>query len=88
MTYTYFSFFFIPLFKWNKEYYALSSCCHTVFSIEKAFGMAISKGEKITLKEDDLLILSTTERRSYYCEDCGYMLTEDFTYCPKCGKKQ
>ena len=27
MTYLYFSFFFIPLFKWNKRFYVQMSCC-------------------------------------------------------------
>ena len=27
MTYMYFSFFFIPLFKWNKKFYVKMSCC-------------------------------------------------------------
>ena len=31
MTYTCFSFFFIPLFKWGKQYYAVSNCCHTSY---------------------------------------------------------
>jgi len=31
MVYTYFSFFFIPLFKWGKKYYAVSNCCQTTF---------------------------------------------------------
>ena len=48
MTYTYFSFFFIPLFKWNRQYFAVSNCCSTVFSIPNALGEAIAGGESVS----------------------------------------
>lgn len=54
MVYTYFSFFFIPLFKWGKKYYAVSSCCQTTFSIPDELGKAIEHGEPVTLREEDL----------------------------------
>ena len=31
MTYMYFSFFFIPLFKWNRRYYVKMDCCEAVY---------------------------------------------------------
>ena len=31
MTYMYFSFFFIPLFKWNRRFYVKMSCCGAVY---------------------------------------------------------
>ena len=31
MTYMYFSFFFIPLFKWNKRFYVQMSCCSAIY---------------------------------------------------------
>ncbi len=46
MTYTCFTFFFIPIFKWNRQYFAVSSCCNTVFSIPKEKERKASIGHK------------------------------------------
>ena len=51
MTYTCFSFFFIPLFKWGKQYYAVSNCCHTIYAIDAELGKAIEHGESVTLRK-------------------------------------
>jgi len=81
------SVFFIPLFKWGKQYYVRSSCCGTTYILEKSVGDAISKGENIIIQSSDL-----TEVNSYYtpirrCSSCGYECTDDFDFCPKCGSK-
>lgn len=86
MVYSYFSFFFIPLFKWGKKYYAVSNCCKTTFSIPDEIGKAIERGESVTLREDDLEIIGMTHPSSY-CPDCGFLLSPEYTYCPKCGRK-
>lgn len=87
MVYTYFSFFFIPLFKWGKQYYAVSNCCSTIFSIDKDLGKAIEKGESVTLREEDLTIIGIQENTTANCPDCGYLLTSEYAFCPKCGRK-
>ena len=87
MIYTYFSFFFIPLFKWGKQYYAVSNCCNTVFSIDKELGKAIERGEHIDLREEDLTIVGMDQSRTNHCPDCGFLLTPEYAYCPKCGRK-
>ena len=86
MVYTCFSFFFIPLFKWGKKYYAVSNCCGAVFSIPKEKGEAIAKGEAVTLEEADLTP-EGYEAGGGKCPDCGFPLTPDYEYCPKCGRK-
>lgn len=96
MTYTYFTLFFIPLFRWNTEYFVMSSCCGTVYSIEKSLGKRIQKGEEVILKDEDLIhrtAHSNFAGPSYENEDitrcpsCGYTTKEDFLYCPKCGRR-
>lgn len=87
MTYTYFSFFFIPLFKWGKKYYALSGCCNTTFAIPHDLGRAIERGEHVTLHPDDLEMIGTGNHINTNCTDCGFLLSEEYTYCPKCGRK-
>lgn len=87
MTYTCFTFFFIPIFKWNRQYFAVSSCCNTVFSIPKEKGEAIARGESVTLEDDDLTIVGSDPYQDCHCPECGYLLSDDFTFCPKCGRK-
>ena len=89
MTFTQLLLFFIPCFKWNKKYYARSSCCQTIFEIDPELGRCLERGEEITLTPGDL---HSTDNRSfeymppeYICDHCGYRTREDFTYCPKCG---
>ncbi len=85
MVYTYFSFFFIPLFKWGKKYYAVSSCCQTTFAIPDEVGKAIERREPITLREEDLEILGSAD--SSHCPECGFLVSPEYAYCPKCGRK-
>ncbi|MFV0314965.1 MAG: zinc ribbon domain-containing protein [Anaerotignum sp.] len=87
MVYTYFSFFFIPLFKWDKKYYAVSSCCKTTFAISNDIGKAIEREELTSLQEDDLEIVGMSNLAYSNCRSCGYLLTPEYTYCPKCGTK-
>ncbi|WP_317856282.1 zinc ribbon domain-containing protein [Chakrabartyella piscis] len=86
-TYMYFSFFFIPIFKWNKQYYAVSSCCQTPFSIDKELGQAIERGERVDLTHDDLHFVDLGYAQASVCPDCGYRLDSEHIYCPKCGRK-
>ena len=85
MVYTYFSFFFIPLFKWGKKYYAVSNCCQSTFSISEELGKAIERGESVTLREEDLEMAGVSN--DTHCPHCGFLLTPQYTYCPKCGQK-
>lgn len=89
MTYTYFSLFFIPLFRWNVKYFVVSSCCGTVYSIDKSLGRRIQKGEEVSLTENDLIQAGHHSQRneSPGCPFCGYPVSKEFEFCPKCGRK-
>ncbi|SFR71657.1 zinc ribbon domain-containing protein [[Clostridium] aminophilum] len=52
--YWYFSFFFIPLFKWGKHYFVRMKCCHAVYEIDPVRGRALERGEDIDIDPDDL----------------------------------
>ncbi len=91
MTFTQLLLFFIPCFKWNKKYYARSSCCQTIFEINPETGRHLERGEEIILTPEDLY---PTQNRAYdymppeyICDHCGYHTREDFRYCPKCGNQ-
>ncbi|OQB21950.1 MAG: hypothetical protein BWY11_02138 [Firmicutes bacterium ADurb.Bin182] len=85
VVYSFFSIFFIPIFKWNRRYYARSSCCNTVYAVKKEAGRGIEKGEYTSLRPEDLEILSKASGRRT-CSVCGFIAEdESFLFCPKCG---
>ncbi len=88
MTYMYFSFFFIPIFKWNKAYYVQTTCCGTVYALDPEIGRRIAAGENIEILPQHLTMVQPGHRSSYRkCSQCGYETQEDFEYCPKCGRR-
>ena len=86
MTYWYFMFFFIPLIKWNKEYYIKTTCCNKVAKIGENIGKRIEKGEEVNIDMDEL-DFGCDEDSVKVCSVCGYTTQEDFLYCPKCSNR-
>jgi hypothetical protein len=82
----YLSIFFIPIFKWNIKYYAQSSCCKSIFILDKEKGKMIKNGEDVIINDADLTIVNEYETVKI-CKNCGYQTTQEFDYCPKCGNK-
>ena len=97
MTYMYFSFFFIPLFKWNKRFYVQMTCCGTVYELDPEVGRAILRGQQVDIAQSDLKLVQEGSSRPHYaqgadgtrkkCSGCGYETEEDFEFCPKCGRR-
>lgn len=54
MTYTVLSLFFIPCFKWNKQYFVRMSCCGKTYRLDPEIGKRIAKGENPDLNIEDL----------------------------------
>lgn len=86
LVYSYFSLFFIPLFKWGRQYYVKAGCCDTAVVIDAELGRRIERGEVTSLPED---IIPETYRydRKKRCAACGFETEEDFQFCPKCGER-
>lgn len=87
MTYMCFSFFFIPIFKWNKKYFAKNTCCNSIYILNDELGTKINRGENILISENDLQLVNSTQPIVNRCFHCGYVADSDFHYCPKCGQK-
>ncbi len=88
ITYMQLLLFFIPCFKWNRQYFVETSCCGTVYSLDPEVGKRIARGEDVTITPDDLTPLSYgSGRRIRTCPSCGYSTEEAFEYCPMCGSK-
>ncbi|HSQ90300.1 zinc ribbon domain-containing protein [Romboutsia sp.] len=86
MTYWYFMFFFITLFKWNKQYYVKTTCCNKVAKIDEEIGKKIEKGQNVNINTDEL-DFGCAENSVKVCSVCGYTTEEDFSYCPKCSNE-
>ena len=85
-TYMCLTLFFIPVFKWSKQYFTESSCCGRVYGINKEKGRKIELGEDVILNDDDFISVSGFESVKR-CRNCGYTTEENFEFCPKCGNK-
>lgn len=87
MTYTYFMFFFIPLFKWNKHYYVRMECCGASCEISPELGRDIKSGKVTVLDASKLRFHHSSQGyRIRRCMNCGFETMENFSFCPKCGK--
>lgn len=91
MKYRRFSLFFIPIFKFHREYFVKSSCCDTYFTIDEEVAYDIASGRKTFINDEDIDILDykngASEDYIKTCGSCGYQTYDDFKYCPKCGDK-
>lgn len=94
MTYTCFSLFFLPIIKWNKHYYVKTTCCSTLYELNKDIGNRIKNGENIDITEEYLTTINYgNKNQGYYnngekrCTYCGYIGQGDYMYCPRCGGK-
>lgn len=54
MYYLYFSFFFIPLFRWNRQFFVEFRDCGRRYRLRKEVGMRILRGEDTEITESDL----------------------------------
>lgn len=87
MTYMCFSLFFIPIFKWNKKYFVKNTCCNSVYILDNEIGVKINRGDNILISENDLQLANYNQPTVNKCSNCGYLVDENFQYCPKCGQK-
>ena len=84
MTYSVFTLFFIPIFKFAKKYYVKSSCCGALFEVPQDKGRKMEKGEDVHFTDGELRKVYGGRR---FCDGCGYPLEEGQLYCPHCGRK-
>lgn len=90
--YDFFHFFFIPIFKWNEQYFVECESCKALYSIKKEKGKAIELGENLDITYWDLQEMNREfHNGSYYqsnvCKRCGSKVDSSFKYCPHCGEE-
>lgn len=86
VVYSYFSLFFIPLFKWGREYYVKTSCCGKAVPIGAELGRQIERGE-VTVLPQDIIPDTCGGAVRHCCMSCGFETKEDYQFCPKCGSR-
>ncbi len=82
-SYSYFHFFFIPLFRFGVQYYATCPGCAGVFALEKRLGDCIKKGQPITLTAADLRPVKPNQPN--LCPACGHRNPAGSAFCNRCG---
>ena len=86
MRYTYLMLFFIPILKWNKRYFARLNCCGSSCELNTELGKAVKNGE-VTFLDPEMLDFSGGENQMKHCFFCGFTITGDYQFCPKCGNQ-
>jgi ribosomal protein L32 len=82
-----FQLFFIPVYKWDKRYYARTTCCGAVCPVPFREGEALDSGdiERLDVKRLPLVQLHAAPQLKV-CAACGYETSQPFRFCPMCGK--
>lgn len=86
MTYMCLTLFFIPCFRWNRQYYVETTCCGTVYELDPAVGKRIARGENVEIEPQNLRQVRSGRGAYRRCPNCGYETQEDFEFCPRCGR--
>lgn len=80
-----FSFFFLPLFRWNTRYGVQCKRCGSLYWIKKEKGEQLEKGEGDSIGYWEML--ENNMVRGGICPYCQKRILPTFNYCPHCGKK-
>lgn len=81
-----FRLFFIPIFTFGKKYVIRTTCCDMWYILSTEKGKAISRGEKVNIKESDLEISRVGTTTTDYCPECGHPYDRGANFCPHCGQ--
>lgn len=84
-TYNYFHIFLIPVFRWNIKYIGRSKCCGKLYEIDTDVGKEYERNPDLEINQDNLQPLSFYTSNKY-CTNCKVDVSEEYSYCPYCGK--
>ncbi len=79
-----FNVFFVPAYKYQKEFYAITSCCGSACPITEKQGNDIYWGQIDALPLEKLSLGIKSGFK--VCRNCGFDTMEPYQYCPVCGK--
>ena len=84
-SYTFFHFFFIPLFKWNKKYFVRMDCCGAVWECGGEAAEEVRRTGRVDFSKCGKRGGERSAGRR--CPGCGSAVAPGFSYCPHCGGK-
>jgi len=84
-SYTFFHFFFIPLFKWNKTYFVRLHCCGAVYTCDAQTAKDAQASGRIDFSKCSRQSAEAGGAQS--CPNCGARVAPGFSYCPYCGHR-
>ena len=83
--FTFFHFFFIPLFKWNRQY-LLELRCGCIYALSKEQAETVKKDG--TVDFSGLTKMYTGGSAAYkHCGTCNKNFDDSYRYCPFCGSE-
>ena len=85
VTYEVLNLFFIPVFKWNRRYFATASCCGSVFEVDPGEGRAFERGQ-IDRIDPRHFHKTASGARFPRCPYCGAEVPPGARYCHMCGR--
>lgn len=77
--------FFIPVFRFGKQYSLVASCCGASCELPPSLGKAIARGEVTSLDLSQLQFDGWPQGKR--CPACGAEADPSFQFCPHCGAR-
>ncbi|MCI6151880.1 zinc ribbon domain-containing protein [Fusobacterium perfoetens] len=76
------TFFFIPLFKFNKKALIVCKNCKSIYKVKSESLKKILDSSIVTYDDIEEIV-----RNNNVCPNCGYMIDKNDKFCPNCGNK-
>ncbi len=84
-TFQQFTLFFIPIFRFGKQYFVTCLNCGTVYEMTKAEGQRIARDYSAEINPEQLFVVQGTSRKT--CPGCNSAIDPNARYCPNCGTR-
>ena len=76
-----FDVFFIPVFKFKKEYLIVCNKCRSMYKLKKESIDRVLKTQSAEYEDVERIVFET-----HICPNCGANIVGDYSFCPHCGK--
>ncbi len=77
--------FFIPVFRWDRRYFASAPCCGAVFEVDPEDGRAFETGERRSVDPQHMRRTGNFGRPGV-CAFCEEPLVPGALFCHRCGR--
>ena len=89
MRYSYFHIFFIPTFRWRRQYFVKLRCCGSLLEVPDDYAQELKTAGTIDFSRLKKAGGAKSPDDFYAaCRACGKNFDKSFPFCPYCGEKQ